>query len=82
MTKRQQTENTAGENLELIAYKIDSVEKKVDNITVKLESDYATKEWCDAQYGQTKKYVNALIATFATAIVLAFAGFILRGGLK
>ena len=50
--------------------KMENVEKKVESIDVKLEKDYATKEWCENQFGQTKKNVNMVIGLIITAVVL------------
>lgn len=50
--------------------KMGNVEKKVDEIDHKLNSDYATKEWCENQFGQTKKNVNMVIGLIITAVVL------------
>lgn len=65
-----------------IEYKIDTANRKISDVQTKLEANYATKEWCQSEYGQTKSQVNYLILTFAGAIVLAIAGFVIRGGLK
>ena len=79
---QDQNDAAASKNIELIVYKINEIKSDVVDIKTKLESNYATKEWCEAQFGQTKKLVNGLIVTFGSAIVLAIAAFILRGGLK
>ena len=62
--------------------KLTNVEKKVDNIDVKLAQDYATREWCEAKYGQTTKLVNAFLGILGVALVGALAAWIISGGLK
>lgn len=66
----------------VMAEKISNIERVVADIQSKLDSNYATKEWVNSEYGQTRKIVNATIVTFGTAIILALAAFIIRGGLK
>ena len=66
----------------VILNKITNVEKNVDEIQRKLDSEYATKEWCESKYGQPSKLVYGIITIFGTALALALASFILRGGLK
>ena len=56
--------------------------KDIEAVKSKLESNYATKEWVEAEFGQTKKIVNAIIVTFGTAVIVAISAFIIRGGLK
>ncbi len=57
--------------------KMSSVEKKVEEIDHKLNSDYATKEWCESQFGQTKKNVNTVIGLIITAVVLGLLKIII-----
>jgi hypothetical protein len=58
------------------------IKDDVRDIKSKLESNYATREWVLAEFGQTRKIVNAILITFGLAIVTAFAGFVVNGGLK
>lgn len=74
---------TNAENIELIVYKIDELKKDVGEINRKLDSDYATREWVETKterYEFAIKLVYGLIITFATAIVVAIANFLIRGG--
>lgn len=74
---------TNAENIELIVYKIDELKKDVGEINRKLDSDYATREWVETKterYEFATKLVYGLIITFATAIVVAIANFLIRGG--
>lgn len=57
--------------------KITAIEKKIDDIDVKLGSEYATREWCEAQYGQTKKNINMIIGLIITSVVLALLKFVI-----
>lgn len=72
----------ANQNIDVIATKIDYIQEDVADIKKKLEGSYATKEWCESEFGQTKRLVNAMLVTFGTAIVLAISAFIIRGGLQ
>lgn len=74
---------TNAENIELIVYKIDELKRDVAAINHKLDQDYATKEWVTAKtdkYEFSTKLVYGLLVTFATAIVVAIANFLIRGG--
>jgi hypothetical protein len=73
--------NTNTQNIDVIATKIEYIQQSVDHINAKLDADYATKDWVNAEFGQTRKLVNAILITFGTAIVLAFATFVIKGGL-
>jgi len=61
---------------------VTDIKSDVSEIKRKMEAEYATKEWTLSEFGQTRRIVNALMGTFATAIVLAIAAFIIRGGIK
>jgi hypothetical protein len=80
MTKRQQVESDEV-NMALVKQKVDFVAETVSDIKIKLESNYATKEWCESKYSNTTKIVNGMLITFGTAIVLAIVGWMVRGGL-
>ncbi len=73
--------NTNKQNIDVIAYKLDQLGIDVKDIKIKLDSNYATKEWCESQYGQTRKQLTWILMTFGGAIILAFATFIIKGGL-
>lgn len=82
MTRNITNKNTNTENIDLINYKLDEIQNDIAKINKKLDENVATKEWVNSEYGQTKRMVNALLITFGTAIVLAFASFMIGGGLK
>jgi pyruvate/2-oxoacid:ferredoxin oxidoreductase beta subunit len=69
-------------SLALMAKDLEYIKKDVTEIKLRMEGDYATREWVNAEYGQTRKIVNAIVITMGTAIVGAFATFVIRGGLK
>jgi hypothetical protein len=82
-SKRNITDsNSDSENIGVLVYKIDTMKVTVDAIDQKLEANYATKEWCNSQYGTTVKMFNGFLITFGSAIVIAVVAFIVRGGLK
>jgi hypothetical protein len=66
----------------LLNQKVDYISKAVDSIQTQLDAKYATQSWVDAEYGQTKKIVNAILITFGTVVVAAIATWIIRGGLQ
>lgn len=61
----------------VILTKVTGLEKKVDAIDVKLNSDYATKEWCMSQFGETTKQVKTIIGLIVTTVVLALLGLVI-----
>jgi tetrahydromethanopterin S-methyltransferase subunit B len=71
-----------GEQIKNIEENVGRVESVTTDIKKKLESDYATKEWVQSRYDQTKNSVNGFLVAFGLAIVAALAAFVIRGGLK
>jgi hypothetical protein len=69
-------------DLAVMARDVTSTREDVKDIKTKLESNYATKEWVDSKYAQTKNIVSGILVTFGLAIVSAVAAFIIGGGLK
>jgi hypothetical protein len=80
MTKQQQAESD-GTSLALLKQRVDFIADTVLEIKTTLSKDYATREWCESRFGNTTKQVNAILITIGTAIILGFAGWMLRGGL-
>jgi hypothetical protein len=74
--------NTNTQNIDVIATKLDYIQADIADIKKKLEEDTASKEWVNSEYGQTKKIVNGILIVFGTSVVLAFAAFIINGGLN
>ena len=64
---------TVNTNQAVILSQMNDIKEDVKDIKGKLESSYATKEWCESQYGQTKKLVNGIV----TVILLAVVGALL-----
>lgn len=71
-----------GEQVKNIEDNVNRVEGVASEIKKKLDSEYATKEWCESKYGQTTKTVNGILVAFGLAIIGALATFVIRGGLK
>jgi len=61
---------------------IGELKQSVSDVKKKLEAEYATKEWCQANFGPTKTTVNWILTTFGAAIIGGIALFVLKGGLK
>lgn len=61
----------------VLGNKMDTLGDDVKDIKQKLEAEYATKEWVDAQYGQTKKLVNGITLTILTTVLLALLGLVI-----
>jgi hypothetical protein len=49
--------------------------KVMDN---KLDSNYATKEWVELNFGQTKKIVNGLVTVILLAVLGAIVALVVR----
>ena len=71
-----------GEQIKNIEENVARVDGGVSDIKKKLEGEYATKEWVQSRYDQTKNSVNGFLVAFGLAIVAALAAFVIRGGLK
>ena len=87
MTKKSDTSitsaNTNTENIAVISTKIDymredivGIQGDVKDIKNQLQSDYATKEWCIAEYGQTKKLVNGVVGFILLAVLGAIVALV------
>jgi hypothetical protein len=61
----------------VILNKVTNLEKKVDSIDEKLDKDYATKEWCTSQFGETTKQVKTIIGLIVTTVILALLGLVI-----
>jgi hypothetical protein len=58
--------------------KMDTLVTDVKDIKQKLEGEYATKEWVDAQYGQTRKMVTGIAGIILTAVVIALVALVIK----
>ena len=82
--KRQITsDNTNTQNIDVIATRLDYMSQDINGIQVdikdikkQLQSDYATKEWCAAEYGQTKKLVNGMVVFILLAVLGAIVALV------
>lgn len=62
----------------VILNKLANIEKRVDSIDEKLDKEYATKEWCEARYGEPTKQFKAIISLILSAVVIAVVGLVIR----
>ena len=79
MTKQSPAEKQANDmaiSQAVILSKVGYIEQEVRGINQKLDAEYATKEWVDAQYGQSKKLINGIAGIILTAVVLALVGLV------
>ena len=79
MTTKMPSEKTINDmaiNQAVILSKVGYIEQEVKGINSKLDAEYATKEWCEAQYGQSKKLINAVASIILTAVVIALVGLV------
>ena len=74
--------HTNAENIDLLVYKVDEIKSDVSDIKKSMEANYATKEWCEANYGATKRQFAWMLMIFGGAVITAFATFVIKGGLK
>ncbi len=79
---KQTTGKQQDANIAVLMNNIEYIKSDVADIRAKLESNYATKEWCESKFGQTTKLVNILMIALGTGLVSAFVVFIVNGGLK
>ena len=64
-------------SIALLNQKVDFIKEAVTDIQGKLEKDYATREWVNSEYSQTKKVVNAFIGIILVAVVGAIVGLVI-----
>lgn len=79
MTKQSPAEkqqNDMAISQAVILSKVGYIEQEVRGINAKLDAEYATKEWVDAQYGQSKKLINGIAGIILTAVILALVGLV------
>jgi len=55
---------------------IEYIGKDVTDIKLKLDSNYATKEWVNSEYGNQKKLVNGLVTFVLIEFLTALSGLI------
>lgn len=56
--------------------KVNNIDSRTKKIDERLERDYATKEWVNSEYGQTKKSVNYVIMLIVTAVIVALIALV------
>lgn len=57
--------------------KVNNIDKLTQKIDEKLNRDYATKEWVNSEYGQTKKAVNYVMMLIGTAVIVALLALVI-----
>ena len=68
---------TVNTNQAVILSQMSDIKEDVKDIKSKLETSYATKEWCENQYGQTKKIVNGMVVVVLLAVLSALVGLVI-----
>lgn len=69
---------TLDKNVAVVSSKMETIALDVKEIRQKLDGEYATKEWVDAQYGQTKKIVNGIVVTILSAVIVALLALVIK----
>lgn len=54
------------------------VKADIEKINEKLDSRYATKEWVNMEYGQTKKLVQGMVSVILLAVLGAIVALVVR----
>ena len=83
MNRKITPQNTNTQNIDVIATKLDymsqdisGIQGDIKDIKDQLQADYATKEWCASEYGQTKKLVNGMVGFILLAVLGAIIALV------
>jgi len=75
---KQQTNNQLSTDIAVMAEKIINIEKTVNSIQKKQDEDFATKDWCEARYGEPTKQFKAVISLILSAVIVAIVGLVIK----
>jgi hypothetical protein len=78
MTKEGTQLNKISIDVGVMLNEMIDIKSDIKVINDKLSSNYATKEWVDLQYGQTKKLVQGMAALILTAVILALIALVVQ----
>lgn len=78
MTKEGTQLNKISIDVGVMLSEMIDIKSDIKVINDKLSSNYATKEWVDLQYGQTKKLVQGFAALILTAVILALIALVVQ----
>lgn len=78
MTKEASQLNKISIDVGVMLSEMIDIKSDIKVINDKLSSNYATKEWVDLQYGQTKKLVQGFAALILTAVILALIALVVQ----
>jgi hypothetical protein len=78
MTKEESQLNKISIDVGVMLSEMIDIKSDIKVINDKLSSNYATKEWVDLQYGQTKKLVQGFAALILTAVILALIALVVQ----
>lgn len=74
----KQVSNKISVDIAVMAEKIINIERTVTSIQKRQEEDFATKDWCEARYGEPTKQFKAIISLILSAVVIAVVGLVIR----
>jgi hypothetical protein len=75
---KQQTNNQLSVDIAVISEKIVNIEKMLTAIQKRLDEDYATKDWCEARYGEPTKQFKAIVSLVLSAVIVAVIGLVIK----
>lgn len=65
-------------DIAVIKNELISMKEDVAKINIKLDSNYATKEWVNAEYSNTRKIVYGVASVILLAVVTALVALVVR----
>jgi len=74
MTRNINNQNTTSQNIDVIATKIDYIQRDVAEIKEKLEKDYVTRD----EFDPVKKIVYGMVGLVLVAVVSALIALVVR----
>lgn len=63
-------------DLAVMTEKIDNIDGVVKSIQSKLDSNYATKEWVNSEYGNQRRLVNGLVVFVLVEFLTALSALV------
>ena len=78
MSNRTTQSNKDEIDIAVIASRLSGIEKKIDEISDKLDADYLTRREFEAKFGPIQKLVFGFVAVALTAVVGAILALVIK----
>jgi hypothetical protein len=75
---KQQTNNQLSVDIAVMSEKIVNIEKMLTAIQKRQDEEFATKDWCEARYGEPTKQFKAIVSLVLSAVIVAVIGLVIK----